>query len=195
MNCQVAMQEVRGGLALLLRCQCNRGRPARSWWGPVCFPMGAALTPLPPALRGPVHIGRFDKFRRCPRLQGAGPWFATLPKGSQSAPARGCFTRPESNFSDHYFVLAFIRQIRAPLIKSKMKFTHSQLSLACCLCVIRRNVFICRLLWVIFAIRSPLFSIQMSKATYTETNVAKALQAVKNGSSLREAAKIFKVPK
>ena len=35
----------------------------------------------------------------------------------------------------------------------------------------------------------------MSKATYTETNVAKALQAVKNGSSLREAAKIFNVPK
>jgi helix-turn-helix, Psq domain len=56
---------------------------------------------------------------------------------------------------------------------------------------------ICRIFWVILAIRRLRFSIQMSKggSTYTEADVVKALQAVNNGTSLREAARTFQVPK
>ena len=64
----------RRGLALVRMRHCRRGRSANLLWGPVWWPMGAALIPLPPALRGPVHICRFDKFRRGPHKKRITPY-------------------------------------------------------------------------------------------------------------------------
>ena len=77
----------RRGLALQRMWQCHRGRSAKLLWGPVWWSMGAALTPLPPLFGGrSIFAGRriSSTFRK---ISGAGPWFATLLKGSQSAPA------------------------------------------------------------------------------------------------------------
>ena len=52
----------RRGLALQPMWQCHRGRSGKLLWGPVWWSMGAALSPLPPALRGLVHIFRLTNF-------------------------------------------------------------------------------------------------------------------------------------
>jgi len=60
--------------------------PQNCFGVPVWWSMGTALTPLPPLFGGrSIFAGRqiSSTFRK---ISGAGPWFATLLKGSQSAP-------------------------------------------------------------------------------------------------------------